>query len=77
MTPKRKRLVTIFACLTGAALALLAMSPLLIRGMSPITAGLILGLAAALCLVGVAYGVWDARRIEAKRKAKEQIWIEH
>jgi hypothetical protein len=57
-------------------MALLAMSPLFIR-MSPVTSGLVMGLALALCLAGVVFGVWDARRIEANRKAKEDIWMRH
>lgn len=77
MSLPRKRVVTTLAALAGATLAGLAMTPLLDRDMSPITAGLILGLIAAFCLAGVAYGVWDARRIEARRKAKEEIWIKH
>jgi hypothetical protein len=73
----RKRIVTAVAALGGAALAGLMMAPLFVRDMSPLTAGVILGVAGALCLAGVGYGVWDARRIETKRKAKEQIWIKH
>jgi preprotein translocase subunit SecY len=73
----RKRIVTAVAALGGAGLALLAMTPLFIRDMSPVTAGMIEGAVGVVCLVGVAFGVWDARRIETKRKTKERIWFKH
>jgi len=72
-----KRIVTAGAALAGMAIAGLAMTPLLVKGISPVTSGVILGVVGAICLGGVAFGVWDARRIEAKRKAKEEIWMKH
>ena len=77
MTLRRKRAITAVAALGGAVLALVAMAPLFIRDMSPVTAGMLEGAVGVVCLIGIAYGVWDSRRIEAKRKAKEQIWIKH
>jgi hypothetical protein len=77
VNPQRPHLITAMAALGGACLALLIMSPLFIHGISPVTSGLILGLGAAICLVGVVYGVWNARRLEAKRRAKEDIWMKH
>lgn len=41
------------------------------------TASFALGALAVLCLVGVAYGVWSARRMEARRKKKEDIFLNH
>ena len=71
-----KRITTAAAAIAGVLLALLAMSPLFVP-MSPVTSGLVLGIVAVICLGGVAFGIWDARRIDAKRKAKEQIWLKH
>ena len=34
-------------------------------------------LAGAICLLGVGLGIWNVRRSEARRKAKEQIWLKH
>jgi hypothetical protein len=73
----RKSITLTGAIIAGAGIAGLTMSALFVKGMSPVTAGAILGAMGAICLAGVAFGIWDARRIEAKRKAKEQIWIEH
>jgi hypothetical protein len=73
----RKRIVTAGSALAGIAIAGLAMAPLFVKGMSPVTSGVILGVVGAICLGGIAFGIWDARRIEAKRKAKEEIWMKH
>jgi hypothetical protein len=73
----RKRLVTSGSAIAGIAIAGLAMSPLFVKGMSAVTAGIVLGLVGAMCLAGVGFGIWDARRLEAKRKAQEQIWLKH
>ena len=73
----RKRITTTGAIVAGAGIAGLTMSPLFVKGMSPVTAGVILGAMGAICLAGVAFGIWEVQRIEAKRRAKEQIWIEH
>ena len=73
----RRKLVTILGTLCVALAAGLLVGPLMHHGVSTITAGIVVGVLGTLCLVGVAYGVWDARRIEARRKAKEQIWINH
>ena len=77
MSLDRKRVVTTGSLIAGIAIAGLAMSPLFLKGMSPVTEGVILGLVGVICLGGVGFGIWDARRIEARRKAKEQIWLKH
>ena len=77
MSMDRKRITLAGAVLAGIAIAGLTMAPLLVRGISPVTSGVILGVVGVICLAGVGFGIWDARRIEAKRKAKDQIWIEH
>jgi hypothetical protein len=65
------------APLVGVALAALIMWPLLDRSLSPVTSGVMIGAAGAICLVGIALGIWNVRRSEARRKAKEQIWLKH
>ena len=77
MSIERKRITTAGAALAGIAIAGLAMSPLFLKGISPVTSGVILGVVGVICLGGVAFGIWDARRIEAKRKAKDEIWMKH
>jgi hypothetical protein len=73
----RKRIFLAGSVLAGAAIAGLAMAPLFVKGMSPVTSGVIVGVVGVICLAGVGFGIWDARRIEAKRKATEQIWMKH
>jgi hypothetical protein len=73
----RKSIITAGAALAGVAIAGLVMAPLFVKGMSAVTSGVILGFVGAVCLAGVAFGIWDARRIETRRKAKEQIWMKH
>ena len=63
--------------LLGVALAALIMVPLLDRSISPVTSGVMIGAAGAICLIGVALGILNVRRSEARRKAKEQIWLKH
>jgi len=63
--------------LLGVALAALIMVPLLDRSISPVTLGVMIGAAGAICLIGVALGILNVRRSEARRKAKEQIWLKH
>jgi hypothetical protein len=36
-----------------------------------------IGAAGAICLVGIVLGILNVRRSEARRKAKEQIWLKH
>jgi hypothetical protein len=45
--------------------------------MSPVTKGLFVGLASAICLVAIGLGAWNAHRGEQRRRAKEDIWIHH
>ena len=73
----RKRLITFAATLVGVLLAALVMVPLLDRELSPVTSGVMIGAAGGICLVGIALGIWNVRRSEARRKAKEQIWLKH
>jgi predicted lysophospholipase L1 biosynthesis ABC-type transport system permease subunit len=73
----RKRIFTIAAPLVGVLLAALILVPLLDRKLSPVTSGVMIGAAGAVCLLGIALGIWNVRRSEARRKAKEQIWLKH
>ena len=73
----RKRVIAFAGPVIGLALAALVMVPLLDRTLSPVTSGVMIGAAGAICLVGIALGIWNVRRSEARRKAKEQIWLKH
>jgi len=73
----RKRLAMIAAPLAGILLGVLILLPLVDRNLSPVTSGVMIGTAGVLCLLGVAAGIWNVRRSEAKRRAKEQIWLKH
>jgi hypothetical protein len=68
---------TIAAPVVGVLLAALILWPLLDRGISPVTSGVMIGSAGVICLLGIAIGIWNVRRSEARRKAKEQIWLKH
>jgi hypothetical protein len=65
------------APLIGVLLGTLVMVPLIDRNISPVTSGVIIGAAGAICLLGIGLAVWNVRRSEARRKAKEQIWLKH
>jgi hypothetical protein len=67
----------IAAPVVGVLLAALILWPLLDRGISPVTSGVMIGTAGVICLLGIAIGIWNVRRSEARRKAKEQIWLKH
>jgi hypothetical protein len=73
----RKRVFAFAAPLVCLALAALILWPLLDRSLSPVTSGVMIGAAGAICLLGIALGIWNVRRSEARRKAKEQIWLKH
>ena len=77
MSLSRKRFTAFAAPVVGVALAALISWPLLDRSLSPVTSGVMIGAAGAICLLGVGLGVWNVRRSEARRKAKEQIWLKH
>lgn len=77
MNPKQKRLFNFAAPLVGVLLVVLVLWPLLDRSLSPVTSGVMIGAAGAICLLGIVLGVWNVRRSEARRKAKEQIWLKH
>jgi len=73
----RKRMLALFGPVVGVLLAALIMLPLLDHNISPVTSGVMIGAAGAICLLGVALGIWNVRRSEARRKAKENIWLKH
>jgi hypothetical protein len=73
----RKRLFTIAAPVVGILLAALVLLPLLDRNILPVTSGVMIGTAGVICLMGIAIGIWNVRRSEARRKAKAQIWLKH
>jgi len=73
----RNRIAAFAAPVVGVALAALILWPLLDRNLSPVTSGVMIGAAGAICLLGVGLGIWNVRRSEARRKAKEQIWLKH
>ena len=72
-----RRIMAFAAPVIGIALAALILWPLLDRKLSPVTSGVMIGAAGAICLLGIALGIWNVRRSEARRKAKEQIWLKH
>jgi hypothetical protein len=61
--------------LTGALFVGFLARAFLGTGISPVTAGVVAGVLATFSLGGVGYGLWYARQMEARRKAKEQIWM--
>jgi hypothetical protein len=67
----------IAAPVIGVLLAALILLPLLDRNISPVTSGVMIGAAGAICLLGIGLGIWNVRRSEARRKAKEKIWLKH
>ena len=73
----RNRVIAFAAPHIGLALGARGIVPLLDRSLSPVTSGVMIGAAGAICLIGIALGVWNVRRSEARRKAKEQIWLKH
>ena len=73
----RKRTFAFAAPMVGVVLAALILWPLLDRSLSPVTSGVMIGAAGAICLLGIVLGIWNVRRSEARRKAKEQIWLKH
>ena len=77
MNLNRKRLIAIAAPLLGIMLGALMLVPLIDRDLSPVTSGMMIGVAGMICLLGVALGIMNVRRSEARRKAKEQIWLKH
>ena len=77
MSINRKRLMTIATPILGLLLGALIMLPLLDRNISQVTSGVMIGAAGAICLIGIVFGIWNVRRSEARRKAKEQIWLKH
>jgi hypothetical protein len=42
-----------------------------------LNASFVVGATAMLALFGIAFGVWSAKRQEAKRKAREDILLKH
>ena len=72
-----KRLKAIAAPSLGLLLGALIMVPLVDRRISPVTSGVMIGVAGVICLLGIGLGIWNVRHSEARRKAKEQIWLKH
>jgi len=70
-------MITVAAPVLGLLLGALVMVPLLDRNLSPVTSGVMIGAAGAICLLGIGLGIWNVRHAEARRKAKEQIWLKH
>ena len=77
MRLSRKQMASIAAPVFGVVLAALMLMPLLDRTISPVTSGVMIGAAGAICLLGIGLGIWNVRRGEARRKAKENIWLKH
>ena len=77
MSPNRKRLAEIAAPLVGILLGALILLPLVDRNISQVTAGVMIGVAGTICLLGVGLGIWNVQRGEARRRAKEDIWLKH
>jgi predicted MFS family arabinose efflux permease len=77
MSLTRKRILNIAALVIGVALGALVMVPLIDRDISPVTSGVMIGAAGAICLIGIVLGIWNVRRSEARRKAEAQIWLKH
>ena len=77
MSFSRNRIFAFAGPLVGVLLAALVMWPLLDRSLSPVTSGVMIGAAGAICLVGIVLGILNVQRSEARRKAKEQIWLKH
>jgi hypothetical protein len=73
----RKCIITVAAPVLGLLLSALVMVPLLDRNLSPVTSGVMIGAAGAICLLGIGLGIWNVRHSEARGKAKEQIWLKH
>jgi F0F1-type ATP synthase assembly protein I len=72
-----KRIAIIAAPPAGLVLGALILVPLVDRSLSPVTSGVMIGAAGMICLLGIGLGILNVRRSEAKRKAKEQIWLKH
>ena len=75
--PNRKRIFAFAAPVVGVLLGALILLPLLDRSLSPVTSGVMIGAAGAICLLGIAIGIWNVRRSEMRRKAKADIWLKH
>ena len=77
MNLNRTRILKIVGPVIGLVLGALIMVPLLDRNLSPVTSGVMIGAVGAICLLGIGFGVWNVRHSEARRKAKERIWLKH
>jgi hypothetical protein len=72
----RKSLFSIGAVAGGLVIGLGFISVL--RGdVSPVTAGMFLGVIGTLCIVTIGFAIRNVRRGEARREAKLQIWMKH
>ncbi|HEX6783746.1 MAG TPA: hypothetical protein VF098_03705 [Sphingomicrobium sp.] len=77
MRLSRQHVAAIVAPIAGVFLGALILLPLVDREISPLTSGVMIGAAGAICIVGIAAAIWNVRRSEARRKAKERIWLKH
>jgi hypothetical protein len=73
----RNRKLAIVASVAGILLGALILLPLVDRKISPVTSGVMIGAGGVICLLFVGFGIWNVRRAEARRKAKEKIWLKH
>jgi hypothetical protein len=49
--------------------------PLVDRNLAPVTSGVMFGTAGVICVLGIGFGFRNAQLGEARRGAKEKIWI--
>ena len=77
MSRSHRKLAWFIAAMGIALTAGFSIGPLIRHGVSSLTVGIVVGAFGTFCLAGIAFGLWDAQRIEVRRKAKERIWIKH
>lgn len=77
MIGSTRKSLLLMGTLIIALTAGIGIGPLVRGGVSPIAAGIVVGILGTLCVVGIALGAWNALRLEARRKAREQIWMKH
>ncbi len=77
MTRSARKILTVLATIVLALAAGMLIGPVVRNGVSTLTVGIVVGVLGTLCIVGIGYGIWHARSVEKRCKAKEQIWINH
>ena len=73
----RNRKLAIAAPVVSVLLGALILLPLVDSKISPVTSGVMIGAAGVICLLFVGFGIWNVRRSETRRKAREKIWLKH